>query len=498
LSVRKTAWILLVALFCLYSSISPGTVGGRGYVWEEVESGLQMLASFNAWFKGRPPQEMVWSRHGPIGVLLDLPFIKLGKMLVNPDFIMSFQSSLLTAALMMVVFLWLRKLCSPRMSFLLTLSGAFATMLWPYAYIGLEVKQSFLVLLAGYLALACGPIRGWLRLVFWALICGFAVAVKSTGIVLVPVVAYLVYVQFRDDWRRRLAQLAAVVLVIAAVWYAGKAGTDYYWGPLGGGVNAIRQWMIDTPFAYVPNAIGMLGSPTKGLFVFAPPLLLALYAWPRAWRTHREIAIFALLVTACTVGFMSLMMFQTDEVWGPRYLHVAIAPLLLCMGAALPRFQWRRDLLLVALSLLGFAVSFLGAFYYYGTRNSPTYDTAQNTMEWLIGDMIWNEVTFSARLFRVWLEDSPDPVPWTAQHVWVWAPPPDGMPWKTVDLRKYCKPQSFLIENWSRPQEGTNLRIFRALRTMLYAGLLALAWFTFRSFRDRTLPPNADPATLRS
>src|SRR5258708_4978964 len=102
-----------------------------------------MLAIVNAWVKGRPIPPMEWSGHGPVPVLFDLPFIKLGKMFVSPDFMLSFQPVLLTAGIVTVLYLWLRKLCSPKVSLLLTFTGAFGTMLWPYAYISLETKLSF-------------------------------------------------------------------------------------------------------------------------------------------------------------------------------------------------------------------------------------------------------------------------------------------------------------------------------------------------------------------
>ena len=56
---------------------------------------------------------------------------------------LSFQPVLLTAGIVTVLYLWLRKLCSPMVSLLLTFTGAFGTMLWPYAYISLETKLSF-------------------------------------------------------------------------------------------------------------------------------------------------------------------------------------------------------------------------------------------------------------------------------------------------------------------------------------------------------------------
>ena len=146
---------------------------------------------------------MVWSRHGLVPVLFDLPFLKLGKLLVSPDFVLSFSPALFTAGLLTILFLWLRKVCTPGMSLFLTLTAAWGTMLWPYAYIGLETKQSFFVLLAGYLALAGGKIRRWPSLLLFAATCGIALSIKSTGITLWPVIAYLMYVQFRDDHKSR-------------------------------------------------------------------------------------------------------------------------------------------------------------------------------------------------------------------------------------------------------------------------------------------------------
>src|SRR5687767_15990736 len=106
-----------------------------------MESGMNVLASFTAWVKGRTVPPISWTRHGPLPLILDLPFIKMGKLYSTPDFVLSLQPIFLTAGLLTILYLWLRKLCAPGMSLFLTLAGAFGTMLWPYAYIGLETKQ---------------------------------------------------------------------------------------------------------------------------------------------------------------------------------------------------------------------------------------------------------------------------------------------------------------------------------------------------------------------
>jgi len=483
--VRKTAAIVFLGLSAFYLSLSPTSIAGQGYTGEEINSGLRMLAVVNAWVKGRPIPQMEWSRHGPLPVLFDLPFIKLGKMFLSPDFALSFQPVLLTAGIVTVLYLWLRKLCSPAISILLTFTGAFGTMLWPYAYISLETKLSFFLILAGYLGLAGGRIRGWSRLLLFAACCGLAVSLKSTGVVLVPAIAYVVYVQFRDDWRVRLAQVLTLVVVVGTLWIAGSVGRNLYWSPRGGGFNNMRPWLVDSPFQYFYNAIGIFGSPNKGFFVYAPALLASIYAIPRALRTHRDTTVFALLVTAGTVAFLSVLKSPSDEVWGSRYMHVVIAPLLLCIGAAWPRFEWRKHAPVAALAMMGLFISFLGAFYYYGKLDFAAKKTGQNTLEWITGDDDWNHILFNARLFRTWLSGATTPVPWPHEHTWVWTAPPNAQPWQTVDLREFCQPQSFMVRFWNVPKTGLVLKLFRGYVTSLVLGLLFLTWAAVRTLREQ-------------
>lgn len=483
----RTAVILFLALSGFYLSLSPGSIAGQGYTGEEIDSGVRMLAIANAWIKGLPIPPMLWTRHGPLPLLFDLPFIKLGKRFASPDFALSVQPVLLTSALLTVLYFWLRKLCSPGMSLLLTLAGAFGTMLWPYAYIGLETKQTILVLLAGYLALASKPIRSWPRLLLFALTCGLAVSVKSSALPLFPAIAYLVYLQFRDDWRSRRAQAFVVVVVIGAIWSLASLGWHQFWGPRGGSFGSLSPWLIDSPLQILTNVIGVFGSPTKGLFVYAPILLVTLYALPAAFRRHRSTVIYTLLVLGGTIAILSLLALPVDETWGPRYLHTSVPLLLLCVGAAWPRFEWRKHRPLVLLAALGAVISFLGAFYYYGVQDFAAKEAGQNTMEWLTGDPVWNPVLFDARLFGVWLEKGTDPVMWTPKHVWVWTPPAGAQEWKTLDLRNYCQPQSFMVRFWSVPKSGRVLAVFR-----MYVASLVF-WIAFSqlgSGKDTERRPN--------
>ncbi len=473
--VRKTASLLFFSLSACYMALAPGSVEGRGYLTDDMNAGMSLLASFNAWVKGRPSPPILWTRHGPVPILLDLPFIKFGKLFISPDFMMSLAPLLATAALLTVVYIWLRRMCTPGMSLLLTLIGAFGTMLWPYAYIGMETKQSFFVCLAGYLGLADGKIRTWPKLLTFSTVCALAISMKSIGIVLAPPIAYLVYLQFRGEWRVNWRQALTTLGIIAGVWFANALGWSVFWNDAGGAAQAFKIWLVHSPLQFFANALGIFGSPQKGFFVFAPILLVCFYALPRVFRSHRETVIFGLLVTASTAAFLSALVVTADDVWGSRFMHVTIAPLLIIIGAACPRFHWRHASLLV-LAAIGLSISFLGAFYYYPSHNWAAFMTGQNTIEWLVGDTVWNEVEFNARLFRVWLKGGNEPVLWTPAHIWAWMPPPDAQPWKTINLRDLSDPQSFLLSHWNKPLDGSNLMVFRICWLSLFIGPLLLLW----------------------
>ena len=272
--------------------------------------------------------------------------------------------------------------------------------------------------------------------------------------------------------------------MIGIVWVAGALGRNLYWGPRGGGFNSMRVWLTDSPVLYFSNIIGIFGSPNKGLFVYAPALLASIYAIPRALLTNRHTAVFA---TGGTVAFLSLLNSPSDEVWGSRYMHVVIAPLLVCIGAAWPRFEWRKHVPLAALAMVGLVVSFLGAFYYYGVLDFATKKAGQNTLEWITGDYEWNHVQFNARLLRIWFSGATTPVPWPPEHIWVWTPPPTAQPWQTLDLRDFCQPRSFMVRFWNAPKPGLVLTLFRMYVTSLVLGLVFLTWVVLRTLTEHRI-----------
>src|SRR5262249_16700211 len=247
---------------------------------------------------------------------------------------------------------------------------------------------------------------------------------------------------------------------IGIIWAASAAGRIPFWAARPGGVKTLRILFIDSPFMYLVNWIGVFGSPNKGIFVYAPILLLTLVVFPQVLRTHRRIAIFSLLLVGSIAAQLALLRAPADEVWGARYMHSTIAPLLVVLGAAYPFFQWRRGIAIPGLAGIGAMAAFLGAFFYYGQVHFATMKAGQNTLEWLAGDSVWNPVEFNARLFQTWLRGNAAPAPWTPKHVWMYEPPPESPPVKTIDLREFSEPQAMLVKLWDVPKVGRDLRLF--------------------------------------
>jgi len=89
---------------------------------------------------------------------------------------------------------------------------------FPFLKLSLETKQSFFGFLAGYLSLAGRKVRSWPQLLLFAVLCGLAISVKSTGIILCPAIAFLVFTQFRGEWTEQRSLVAALLLIVGAIW----------------------------------------------------------------------------------------------------------------------------------------------------------------------------------------------------------------------------------------------------------------------------------------
>ena len=473
-----------------------------GYSQEEVAAAFRLLS----WATGAvdaPPAaallsgQGVLSRHGLVEPLVKLPFAAAGRALApffpgSPRFaerVVTLVPVVETALLASLLFLWATQLtASPRRGLVLALGGAFGTLLWPYAYCGLEPTQALALLAAGYLALgseASG--HGGGRAIAFAAAAAVAVAAKSTGALLLPAVAFLIF----QDCRRRSAArpgrrplavaLATFAVVVAAV--AASRGLRNGFQPAWIEADTLRQFLELNPVRLAASASMLLFSGNKGLLFYSPLAFLGMVALPSAWRSCRTIAIFALLVLGAVVAGFSVVGIPAEETWGPRYLYCAVAPLLVCLAAAWgsrPLDAPRRLALALAL-VIGFGVSALGSLFYYGRTLQAAQQTGQATLEALWGDPVWNPIVMHLRLARLRLAPRGTSTVWTPQHHW-WFERPAGMPPdKSVDLAFAREPQPLLLGRAPRVRPSAR----GALLGSLLAGL-GLLIFAARATRSET------------
>jgi hypothetical protein len=451
-----------------------------GYVSEEVTAGNQLLSNAVAWMKGNSPVPIDWPRHGLLPVLFDLPFLGVGSHLpgpLNQDWVVSIEPVLFTALLVLVLFLWLRRLTSPGWSYLLTLTATFCTMLWPYAYIGLEVKQSLALMLAGYLGFSRDTKITWSHTLLFGASCAVAVSAKASGTFLIPAVLFIVghfywrgsLGELRGQGRKLLATLA----VIFTVFLSNGVVRSLFYRRYGDQGDFFGSWLVRGPTEYLLQVLGYFGSPNKGLIVYAPILLLSLLALTRMPKAHRPLTIFTLLTLCGLVGGYALLRIYTEETWGPRYLHTAVAPLMLCIGATRSRLRAAAAAPVLVLAALGFWVSFLGTFFWYGGPHVAARDASQSTLEAVQGDIIWNPILFDERLFSSYSRGGPEW--WMPDHTWWFERPLDAPTVRPVHLAQHAVPQPFLFRLWRAPIHGGPRRLWYFHLLCFPVGVLLVA-----------------------
>ncbi|MEO8215492.1 MAG: hypothetical protein ABI718_00250 [Acidobacteriota bacterium] len=497
---KNLALLFLLGAGLLYVGLSPGVYRSMGYIQEEVQATRSILAHADLY--PRQAEAFAWPRNGLVSILVHFPFVALGHLVFGQDayfedWVLSFEPILFTVGTLAILFLWIRRLTgSEGWAFLLSAATAFGTMFWPYAYIGLEVQQGFFLLLSGFIAFEHNRSRTWPRVILFALCCAIAVSAKTAGTVLLPVTALMIWGYFRSDHSRRIARseylkLVVTILLIALVYEANSRLQMKFWDQWGGNRAYLLFWMVKDPISYVMNVIAFLGSPNKGLIVFAPLAILSILAIPGAWKERWEVAAFSLFAFLFPLLGFSLLIPWTDENWGPRYLYSSIAPLVLCLALVHGRkpFRARREAPLLAALVFGMFVSFLGAAFSYGALHRVAQQTTQSTLETLQGDPVWNHVKFNARLLQVWVASHwGNSTVWKPYHHWYFSVPDDAPRLKAFDLREVMEPQAVLVRTWPGSADGRPPRMLWIFHlTAFVLGVILLLTGAMRLYRRPSL-----------
>jgi hypothetical protein len=232
-----------------------------------------------------------------------------------------------------------------------TLAFAFCTSAWVYSrYPYSETLQLFCF--TGFFSklLDCRERPTWRQASLLGLWAGLLVNAKPVFLVSGLGAGLFLIWELRRDWRALL--LVASVSVAASV----PLGAIYLyynylrWGSIlstGYGI-AFAGTGVSTPVGVLHESplvglYGMFLSPGKSIFLYSPPLLLALYGFPRFVKRFRHVAI-AMLLTALPGLYVHAQMISWagDYAWGPRYMTFALGVLLVPAGFLLQ--DWLENL----------------------------------------------------------------------------------------------------------------------------------------------------------
>jgi hypothetical protein len=198
---------------------------------------------------------------------------------------------------------------------------------------------------------------------------GAAAWVRPTQVIAAPVFLAALFVREREKgWRPAAALAAAVGAGVALLLWrnAYLYGSPFEFGYPAAAEGGKALNTFQTPLT--TGLVGFLFSPGKSIFLYSPPILLALLGLPLLWRRDRGIAFLA-----AAAPIVYLLFFATYTQWeggycyGARYLVPALTLLGLGIGPALAQMQSGHDAasrnvrrLAIAVFAVGFLVQAIG------------------------------------------------------------------------------------------------------------------------------------------
>jgi hypothetical protein len=281
--------------------------------------------------------------YSPVASALGVPFYKVGQALnailpgryseVATRFAVGVRDSFISAMACVVLYALALELgYGATVAVLLTLAFGTATLAWPFSkYSFSEPVTGLFLLLSVFAAVrtARSARPAWSALCGIAL--GLAIGSKATAAFAAP--AVLVYLVGAGSapllTRVRRVVPCVVMLAVPAVGLA-LVNAARFGNPLDTGYHI--DGLID--FANPIGIAGLLVSPSKSLFVYAPVALLGLVGLVRlVTRSPWEAGLLFWLVASQVVFHGLLAIWPGDAGWGPRYL-VPIVPFIVVPAGA--------------------------------------------------------------------------------------------------------------------------------------------------------------------
>jgi hypothetical protein len=283
--------------------------------------------------------------YSPVASVISVPFYKVGQGLaavlppryseVATRFAVGLRDPLISALACVVFFLLAAELgYGAAVAAVLTIALGVGTLVWPFSkYSFSEPVTGFFLLLAVYAAFTAvrSTRLAWSAVSGIAL--GLAVGSKATAAFAVPALLVYLVAAGAPPLRTRVRRLVPFVVVLgvpaAALAYV---NLTRFGNPLDTGYHI--QGIID--FSNWIGIAGLLASPSKSVFLYAPVALLGVAGLvPLARKWPWEAGVLFWLIASHIVFHGLLSIWPGDAGWGPRYLVPIVPFMVLPAGAVL-------------------------------------------------------------------------------------------------------------------------------------------------------------------
>jgi hypothetical protein len=312
-----------------------------------------------------------------------------------PDLIAVLTASMLTAAAVALVFLAVSRVVPPRAAWLTAVALGLGTNYWSSVSQTLWQHETVAFGLALALWAWLKQTRDIGRSALWLGGLGLAMAGAARPQVSPVVACMLAWLAVRVG-ARRAAVPGAVVAAAAALSVA--ANYQWFGHPLG------DAWQLEAVHPLTHGVAGVIGghpwvalagllvSPSRGLLVFSPVVLVALAGIGPSWNYDRDIRLRWLLgaVTVELLAYSCYSVWWGGHTYGPRYVLDVLVPLAPVWALGMARLLGRPSSAAVVAVLLAWSVLVAGegAFVYphEGWNSFPNDIDTHHARLWTVGD----------------------------------------------------------------------------------------------------------------
>lgn len=276
------------------------------------------------------------------------------------------SASLLAAMSTALLYLLLRRRAEPRLAFLLALAYAFGTTTWMIGSQALWQHGMAELLIVAAMFVLTGPCNAR-RAILAGILCGLTACNRPPDSLIAAALAI-----YGLWWARRLAPLMVAAAAIPALFLL-----IYNFGVVGHYAGAYG--LVGKASFFQHNALYglavLLFSPSKGLFVFSPFLLVIPFCLPQVFADRRTRAI----TTAAGIAGVALLLvysradWRQGASWGPRWLSDVLPILFWMLPPAVSSLNRIGRVAFAVACCAATAIEVIGAFWYTGVSDIAIY-----------------------------------------------------------------------------------------------------------------------------